>query len=83
MFSRFMRRYVDQVLELTTREVSVRRRFIQVQGMLKPPSTLFHPAILARVILNAIGERFRKAKNEVIEVEDAPRLRERASSSKF
>jgi len=51
--------------------------------MLKPPSTLFSLGIVARVILNALGESFRRAKNEMTEIEAAPRLRERASPSKF
>jgi hypothetical protein len=39
--------------------------------------------VLARVILKAIAERVRKAKNEIIEAETPPRLRERAFPSKF
>jgi glycine/D-amino acid oxidase-like deaminating enzyme len=42
--TRFMHRYLDRVLSLSTRDAEVRRRFLEVQGMLKPPSELFKPA---------------------------------------
>ncbi len=83
LMNRFMHRYIDQVLKLTTRDATVRRRFFEVQGMLKPPSTLFRPGIGACVILNALGECFGRAKSGMIEVEASPRLREQVSPSKF
>lgn len=63
--NRFMHRFVDHVLSLNTRNAMTRKQFLEVQGGLKPPSTLFSPGIIARVILNALGESFRRAKSEM------------------
>ncbi len=84
--NRFMHRYVDRVLLGATRDAKVRLRFLEVQGMLKPPTELFKPGIVARVIWSVISDAFRQAKDEgrkMAEIEAAPRLRERASPSKF
>jgi 2-polyprenyl-6-methoxyphenol hydroxylase-like FAD-dependent oxidoreductase len=86
LMNRFMHRYVDRVLLLSTRDAKVRQRFLEVQGMLKPPTELFKPGVVARVIWSVIGGAFRQAKDEgrkMAEVEVAPRLRERTSPSKF
>jgi 2-polyprenyl-6-methoxyphenol hydroxylase-like FAD-dependent oxidoreductase len=54
--TRFMHWYVDRTLVQTTFDVQVRRRFLEVQGMIKTPSALFHPALMARLL----GQLFRK-----------------------
>jgi 2-polyprenyl-6-methoxyphenol hydroxylase-like FAD-dependent oxidoreductase len=53
--TRFMHGYVDRVLSLSTRDAEVRRRFLEVQGMLKPPSELFKPGVVARVIWGVVA----------------------------
>jgi 2-polyprenyl-6-methoxyphenol hydroxylase-like FAD-dependent oxidoreductase len=59
LMTRFMHRYIDQVMLLNTRDAEVRKRFLQVQGMLKRPSELFKPAVVSRVIWNVMsGGRF-------------------------
>lgn len=50
----FMHRYMNHVLQLTTRDVVVRRALLRVFSMLEPPSTLFRPRILWRVIREVI-----------------------------
>lgn len=47
---RLTHRYLDHVFQLATRSEAVRERFLQVQGMLKPPIALFHPAVALRVL---------------------------------
>jgi hypothetical protein len=43
--TRLTYRYMDQVLELSLSDLVVRRIFLEVFGMLKPPTVLFGPAI--------------------------------------
>jgi 2-polyprenyl-6-methoxyphenol hydroxylase-like FAD-dependent oxidoreductase len=59
---RFMHRYINHVFQLTTRNIPVRRRFLEVQGMLKLPTVLFHPAVALRVLGNALRNLFGDAK---------------------
>jgi len=42
------------VLLLATKSTRVRRRFLEVQQMLKTPPSLFHPALLIRIAWNAL-----------------------------
>jgi hypothetical protein len=86
LMNRFTHRCVDRALPGATRKAKVRQRFLEAQEMLKPPTELFKPGVVARVIWSLIGDAFRQAKDEgrkMAEVEAAPRLRERASPSKF
>jgi hypothetical protein len=57
--TRLMHRYMDQVLALTTRSRAARRTLLEVQHMLRPPTALFRPGMLARVLggLAAARER--------------------------
>jgi 2-polyprenyl-6-methoxyphenol hydroxylase-like FAD-dependent oxidoreductase len=80
--TRFMHRYVDQVLLLSTRDAGVRKRFLQAQGMLKPSSELFKPGVFARVIWGMMSDVFRRAKGEdrrMAGVEAPTAFEERAS----
>lgn len=86
LINRFMHRYVDRVLLLTTHNAKVRKRFLEVQGMLNPPSELLKPGIVARVIWSVMSDAFRQEKDEgqkMAGVEAPPRLREPAAPSKF
>jgi 2-polyprenyl-6-methoxyphenol hydroxylase-like FAD-dependent oxidoreductase len=54
LLTRFMHRYMNYVLQLTTREVAVRSALLRVFSMLTPPSTLFRGAVFWRVVREAI-----------------------------
>jgi 2-polyprenyl-6-methoxyphenol hydroxylase-like FAD-dependent oxidoreductase len=47
---RFMHWYIDNVIHLMTQDADVYRRFQLVNHMLAGPETLFHPAILGKVL---------------------------------
>jgi 2-polyprenyl-6-methoxyphenol hydroxylase-like FAD-dependent oxidoreductase len=53
--TRHMHRYMDRVLRSATSSVVVRRHFLEVQGMLKGPSAVFHPSVLLRVAGQALA----------------------------
>ena len=48
---RAMQKYVDRVVAVSCRDLTVRRLWLEVFHMLKPPSALFRPHILGRVVL--------------------------------
>jgi 2-polyprenyl-6-methoxyphenol hydroxylase-like FAD-dependent oxidoreductase len=52
--TRFMHRYMNQVQQLSVESMNVRFSFSQVAHMIKPPTALFHPAILAQVIQHSL-----------------------------
>ena len=52
--NRFMHRYMDQVIHLSTHSVTVRRVLMRAFNILVPPTALFHPRVLFRVLLNVI-----------------------------
>jgi 2-polyprenyl-6-methoxyphenol hydroxylase-like FAD-dependent oxidoreductase len=52
---KLMHRYVDHVVALGTESEEIRRRWLEVTQMLKPPTALFHPAMLRGVLRRAIG----------------------------
>ena len=52
--TRFMHRYMDQVIHLATQSATVRRVLMRAFNILVPPTALFHPRILFRVFLNLI-----------------------------
>jgi 2-polyprenyl-6-methoxyphenol hydroxylase-like FAD-dependent oxidoreductase len=53
--TRQMHKYMDRVHRSATRSVAVRRHFLEVQGMLKGPSTMFHPSVLLRLTGQALA----------------------------
>jgi 2-polyprenyl-6-methoxyphenol hydroxylase-like FAD-dependent oxidoreductase len=53
--TRFMHRYMDQVLKLSTFDANVRRVLLEAFGMLVEPSALLRPGIALRVIRNKLG----------------------------
>ena len=53
--TRFMHRYMDGVVRLSTRDVNVRRAMLEVMHMLKPPASLFHPRVSLRVLSHTLG----------------------------
>jgi 2-polyprenyl-6-methoxyphenol hydroxylase-like FAD-dependent oxidoreductase len=52
---RFIHRYLDRVIQLTTEDVFARQLFMEVLQLDQPPSRLFHPRLLAKVILGPTG----------------------------
>ena len=48
---RAMQRYVDRVVSVSCRDLTVRRLWLEVFHMLKPPTALFRPRVLGRVLL--------------------------------
>ena len=48
--TKFMQKYVDKVVMLSTRNASARRRLLEVFNMEKPPASLFHPDILIQML---------------------------------
>jgi hypothetical protein len=84
-FNRFMHAYVDQVLQLTTHHTGVRERFLEVQGMLKPPTALFAPGIALRVLGNVLRNILGAAQTEtrpMAETKAMPDFNQRTSPSK-
>ncbi|MDQ3652386.1 MAG: hypothetical protein M3458_19360 [Acidobacteriota bacterium] len=47
--TRLMHRYMDQVIRLSTENREVRRQFMEIFHMMKPPSAMFHPHVFRRV----------------------------------
>jgi 2-polyprenyl-6-methoxyphenol hydroxylase-like FAD-dependent oxidoreductase len=64
--TRMMHRYMDRAVSLTTEDSEVRLALLEAFNLSKPPTTLFHPSILARVLRQAITRR-RAARKEVTE----------------
>jgi len=56
---RFMHWYIEQVIRLIPGSQDVFRRFQEVNHMMKPPTALFHPAVLGPVLRQAFGPRRR------------------------
>lgn len=85
LFNRFMHWFIDQILQLTTYDISVRQSFLSVQGMLKSPTTLFAPKIFLRVLRNARRNLFSRAEKKKTAKVETPSLafRDKASPSRF
>ncbi len=64
--TRMMHRYMDRVVSLTTENADVRLALLEAFNLIKPPTTLFYPSILARVLRQAIARR-RAARKEITE----------------
>lgn len=58
-------RYMDRVLELSLSDLAVRQTFLEVFGMLKPPTALFGPAIATKVLRRALNRRKKPHGNAV------------------
>jgi 2-polyprenyl-6-methoxyphenol hydroxylase-like FAD-dependent oxidoreductase len=58
LMTRFMHWYMDRVLEIATREVAVRSVLLDAFSMLVPPSALFRPRVLFRVVRLLIRSLF-------------------------
>ena len=63
--TRLLHRYMDQVLQMASHDAFAQRAFMQVSHLVEPPSHLFSPAMMARVIGHV-------ARNGLHAVETAP-----------
>jgi len=54
LMTRFMHRYMDQVVLLATQSVAVRKVLLQAFNMLVRPTALFHPRVLFRVLVQVL-----------------------------
>jgi 2-polyprenyl-6-methoxyphenol hydroxylase-like FAD-dependent oxidoreductase len=61
LINRFMHRYMDHVVRLTTRSVAVRRVLFQAFNMLVRPTVLFQPRVLFRVLAQILKPARRDA----------------------
>jgi len=52
--NRFMHWYMDHVIDLSTHSVSVRRVLMRAFNILVPPTALFHPRVLFRVLVHGL-----------------------------
>ena len=61
--TRLMHHYLDQVLALVAESPLVKQVFLEVLHLVTPPTALFRPAILARVLARAVNPapRFQRA----------------------
>ena len=54
--ARFMHAYLDRVIALTTKDIKVRALWLKVFQMLMPPSVLFSPAVLLKVVREIVAQ---------------------------
>jgi hypothetical protein len=54
LMTKFMHRYMEHVLDLSTRVVAVRKVLMRVFNILAPPTTLFQPRVLFRVMVQMV-----------------------------
>ncbi len=59
--TKLMHWYMDRIMLLSTKNVEVRSQFIQVMHMLKAPTALFHPKIVALVLQEALQSTLHQA----------------------
>jgi 2-polyprenyl-6-methoxyphenol hydroxylase-like FAD-dependent oxidoreductase len=57
LMTRFMHRYMDQVVQLATHSIPVRKVLLLAFNMLVPPTALFRPSVLFRVLLHVLKPR--------------------------
>jgi 2-polyprenyl-6-methoxyphenol hydroxylase-like FAD-dependent oxidoreductase len=65
LMTRFMHRYMDQVVRLATRSVPVRKVLLLAFNMLVPPTALFQPRVLFRVLLEVFKPASRYSERPV------------------
>jgi hypothetical protein len=55
--NRLMHRYMDRVLELSTKDPAVRLVLLEAFNLLKPPTALFGPSIVAKALREAVARK--------------------------
>ena len=71
LMTKFMHRYMDRVVRLATRSVEVRRILLQAFNMLIPPTALFQPRVLFRVLLQVLKPARHSAPRPCLTLEHA------------
>src|SRR6185369_15819850 len=66
LMARFMHHYMDHVVQLATRSVPVRKVLLRAFNMLVPPSALFQPKVLFRVLFNVVKLTRRKLRTQSV-----------------
>jgi fructoselysine-6-P-deglycase FrlB-like protein len=56
--NRFMHRYMDRVLELSTEDAHVRLALLEVFNLVKPPTAILAPAVAGKVLRRALARRY-------------------------
>lgn len=59
VMTKFMHRYMEHVLQLSTRSVAVRSVLMRAFNIVAPPTALFQPRVLYRVLLQMVSTRLR------------------------
>jgi len=54
LMTKFMHRYMNHVIALATQSVTVRHVLLRAFSMMIPPTALFHPRVLFRVLLHVL-----------------------------
>jgi len=54
---KFIHKYINNVLRSATRSKTVRKRFLEMQGMLKGPAAIFRPFVVAQVLKEALKSK--------------------------
>ena len=65
LMTKFMHRYMEHVLELSTRVVAVRAVLMEVFNILAPPTALFQPRVAFRVLSQMVLKPARKRRQPV------------------
>jgi len=60
---RIATKYVDRVLAAAESDIAVAEQFAKVVGFLDPPTSLFHPALIARVATTNLRRRQKRSDN--------------------
>ena len=68
---RIANKYVDRVLAAAESDIVVAEQFAKVVGLIDPPTSLFHPAVIARVA--TINRRRRQGDHAAREIAATPR----------
>jgi 2-polyprenyl-6-methoxyphenol hydroxylase-like FAD-dependent oxidoreductase len=63
--TRLTHRYMDRVLSLSLRDLAIRQTFLEVFGMLKPPTALFGPAVVVKLLREELTGRRSAGRREV------------------
>ncbi|RCJ24558.1 2-polyprenyl-6-methoxyphenol hydroxylase-like oxidoreductase [Nostoc sp. ATCC 43529] len=71
VISKFMQRYLDEVLLLQTESAAIQHLILEVMHLLKPPSAFFQPGILMQVLKRIIN--LRPQSDELIDGENIPK----------
>ena len=66
IMTRMMRAYVDHVLRLGTTDRWARKRFLEVQGMMREVSAILLPDMLWRVLSTAVASLFPRRKRKTL-----------------